>query len=94
MIEWNASTVLAYLLEIPDVLRSCCIPGLDKRLLVIQAMQYGAIGCLKYLHDNLDWESGIWIAMEYHVDTAKNGLVECLRYAIENGAWCDTREML
>jgi len=28
------------------------------------------------------------------VDTAKNGHVECLRYAIENGARCDARVLL
>lgn len=97
VIKWDASTILAYLLAIPDVFRSH--DSFEEHdFLMDLAMEHGAMECSKCLAENLNWESEDPVERAHMMDrvlgAAKNGHVECLRYAIEHGARCDARELL
>ena len=87
VVEWDAIDALDYLIKIPFLEEKLAtMAGLEV------AMLSGSIQCMKRLHDEF---GGLDEILEHDIrETAKDGHVECLRYAIENGAQCDARALL
>ena len=87
--EDDAVELLAYLLDDPDVPRSCWLIGMFGSLagfavqLAIKAMSFGALDCLKYLHE--EHHVCPELRIEHLVQCAKNGHWDCIRYVIEDG---------
>lgn len=84
--EDDAVELLAYLLDDPNIPRSGWTrSGLDRfpRRLATKAMSFGALNCLKYLHEKHHVCPELYT--EHLVQCAKNGHVDCLRYVIDNG---------
>ena len=87
--EDDAVELLAYLLDDPDVPRSCWLIGMFGSLagfavqLAIKAMSFGALNCLKYLHE--EHHVCPELRIEHLVQCAKNGHADCLCYVIDNG---------
>jgi hypothetical protein len=82
----DAVDILNYLVAALDI-------GLDDLQLRI-AMRVGAIQCLTIIHVEFEFDMSADIHDVDIRETAKEGHVECLRYAIENGAQCDARALL